>query len=61
MDNVIITHPTEHSQFIGAIAGLVHSMPLFQQFEQLLHWHSWVRRATQGEDLPQEDTEGPPG
>lgn len=45
---------------MGALCRFVHPMSLLQQLKEFLHWDSWVRRASQGEDLPQQHTIRPP-
>lgn len=49
-----------HVQLMRAVGWFVHSVPLLQQLEELLHWDAWVRRASQREDLPHQDAVGPP-
>lgn len=49
-----------HLQFMGALCRFVHPMSLLQQLKEFLHWDSWVRRASQGEDLPQQHPVRPP-
>ncbi|MGH0192807.1 UNVERIFIED_CONTAM: hypothetical protein FKN15_027355 [Acipenser sinensis] len=46
---------------MGAGGGLVHAVTLFEQLEELLDRDPGVRRAPQGEDLPQQDPERPAG
>lgn len=45
---------------MGALCRFVHPMSLLQQLKEFLHWDSWVRRASQGEDLPQQHPVRPP-
>lgn len=45
---------------MGARGGFVHAVTFLQQLEQLLHGDTRIRGPTQGEDLPQQDTERPP-
>lgn len=45
---------------MGARGGFVHAVTFLQQLEQLLHGDARIRGPTQGEDLPQQDTERPP-
>lgn len=49
-----------HLQFMSALCRFVHPMSLLQQLKEFLHWDSWVRRASQGEDLPQQHPVRPP-
>lgn len=44
---------------MGAVGRFVHPMSLLQQLKEFLHWDSWIRRAPQGEDLPQQHPIGP--
>lgn len=48
-------------QLVGARGGLVHAVTFLQQLEQLLHGNAGIRGAAQGEDLPQQNPERPPG
>lgn len=48
------------SQLVGAGGGFVHAVTFLQQLEQLLHGNAGIRGTTQGEDLPQQNTERPP-
>lgn len=43
-----------------AVGGFVHAVSFLQQLEELLDGDTGVRRAAQREDLPHQDTEGPP-
>lgn len=47
-------------QFMGAVGRFVHPMSLLQQLEEFLYGDPRVRRAPQGEDLPQQHPVGPP-
>lgn len=45
---------------MGAVGGFVHPMSLLQQLKEFFYWDSWIRRASEGEDLPQQHPIGPP-
>lgn len=49
-----------NSQLLRAGRGFLHAVALLQQLEELLHGDPGVRGPAQGEDLPQQDSEGPP-
>lgn len=42
-----------------AVGGLVHAMAFLQKFEKFLHGNPGIRRATQSEDLPHQDSKRP--
>lgn len=42
-----------------AVGGFVHPMAFFQQLEELLYWDSRVRRTSQRENLPHQDSKRP--
>lgn len=42
-----------------AVGGFVHAMAFFQQLEKLLYWDSRVRRTSQRENLPHQDSKRP--
>lgn len=45
---------------MGAVGRFVHPVALLQQLKEFLYWDSWIWRAPQGEDLPQQHPVGPP-
>lgn len=45
---------------MGAVGRFVHPMSFLQQLKEFLYWDSWVRRASQSEDLPQQHPIRPP-
>lgn len=50
----------KNSQILRAGGGFLHAMSLLQQLEELLHRDSGVRRPSEGEDFPQQDSKRPP-
>lgn len=42
-----------------AVRGFVHTVAFFQQLEKLLYWDPRVRRASQRENLPHQDSKRP--